>query len=118
MDTDPAMVNYLLSSSEGKAGIVSIWEWNMSHRQMAKTSIAGIASQRAERLFACRGTGNIRSVKSMAGRDDFFYDFKLPFVPNIPIEAQNDGFVVGRHRVCPPPSDRGDPITREMVPAS
>src|SRR5437879_8362506 len=64
MDTDPAMVNYLLSSSEGKAGIVSIWEWNMSHRQMAKTSIAGIASQRTAARKALRGRGPPLDAKS------------------------------------------------------
>src|SRR5437870_7964835 len=38
-----------------------------------------------------RGTGNIRSVKSVAGRDNFPYDFKLSLVPDFLIETKNDG---------------------------
>src|SRR6266446_4798664 len=47
------------------------------------------------RFGAYGSTRNIGGMESVAGRNDFAHNSKLPFVPDFSIEAPHDGLVIG-----------------------
>src|SRR6267143_2647354 len=70
----------------------------------------GVALEEARNLaLVCfrtdGGTEYVGALESMAGGDEFVYNFKLSFVPDFFVEASNDGFVLSRHENCPPRND-------------